>query len=187
MEAGNQLFQRHSESIYRFFANKAERDVADLVQRTFLACVESKDNFRKQSSFRTYLFTVARNELYGYWRKRSKKEDLDVGASSLRDLGPSPSTLVGAKNEDRLLLEALRAIPLDLQLAIELHYWEGFKSREVAEVLDIPHGTVRSRLRRAKDALRAKMEELTSSGELLKSTLDNLERWAVGTRQTAEA
>ena len=55
--------------------------------------------------------------------------------------------------EQRLLLEALRRIPLDLQIAIELHYWEGMSGPDLAQVLDIPEGTVRSRLRRAREPL----------------------------------
>ena len=61
--AGEALFARHFDGLCGFFATKCHGDADELVQRTLLACVGAKDQLRKQSSFRTYLFTVARQEL----------------------------------------------------------------------------------------------------------------------------
>jgi len=175
---GDELFHRYFDSIYRFFSRKVQGDVEDLIQKTFLACVEGRDKFRKEASFRTYLFSIARNQLYRYWRNRKHDNALDFTASSLHDLGPTPSAQAARHQEQRLLLEALLRIPLDLQIAIELHYWEGMSGPELAEVLDIPEGTVRSRLRRAKEALEAQLSELATNQDQLRSTLDNFDRWA---------
>ena len=161
--AGNQLFERHFDSLYRFLSRKIDGDAADLVQRTLLGCVEARDRFRGEASFRTFLFAIARNELYGFWRQRKKRGDLDFSVSSLEDLGPTPSRMVAKRREHVLLLEAIKTIPLDLQIAIELHYWEGLRGPELARVLEIPEGTVRSRVRRAKEALREKMVELAGA------------------------
>ncbi|MCA9595573.1 MAG: sigma-70 region 4 domain-containing protein, partial [Myxococcales bacterium] len=76
----------------------------------------------------------------------------------------------------------LRAIPLELQIALELHYWEQMSGPEIARVLGIAEGTVRSRLRRAKEALDAKMVELSRSPRELETTMANLENWAAGLR-----
>lgn len=78
------------------------------------------------------------------------------------------------------MLRALRAIPLDLQIALELHFWEDLSGPEMAEALEVPEGTVRSRLRRAKEAVRAKMEELASAGdeEALATSHADFEGWA---------
>jgi RNA polymerase sigma-70 factor (ECF subfamily) len=176
-QAGEALFDRHFDAIYRFFNSKLSHDVDDMVQRTFLACVKSRDRFRKASSFRTYLFTIARNELYGGFRNRKKNENIDFGVSSLADLSPGMPSLIGAKQEQRTLLEALRRLPLDLQIVIELHYWEHLRGPELAEVLAIPEGTVRSRIRRAHAALEAELSRL-AKGSQLKSTIHNLEHWA---------
>lgn len=177
--AGNHLFERHYDSVYRFFAHKVDADVvADLVQRTFLACVEAVHRFREHSSFRTFLFGIARNELFSHFRRRTRQPELDVRMSSILDLGPSPSALVHGATEQRVLLEALRSIPLDLQIAVELHYWEGLSGPDLARVLEIPEGTVRSRLHRARDLLRARLTELGSVNARLASTLQNVEGWA---------
>jgi RNA polymerase sigma-70 factor (ECF subfamily) len=84
--------------------------------------------------------------------------------------------------EQRLLLEGLRRIPLDYQVALELYHWEGMTGPELAEALDIPEATVRSRLRRGVERLRERMQEIAESGEQLKSTLANLDNWAESLR-----
>jgi len=182
--AGNELFERHFESVYRFLHSKTSRDPSDLVQGVFLACVEGRDSFRGESSFRTYLFSVARKQLYKHYRDR--RPDADFGVTSLADLGPTPSLLLDRRAQDRLLLEALRSIPLELQIALELHYWEQMAAPEIARVLDIPEGTVRSRLRRGKEALEEKVAKLSRSKKELETTLANLENWAAGIRDDLE-
>lgn len=183
--AGNQLFERHFESVYRFFVHKAPDDAADLVQRTFLACVEGHERFRGASSFRTYLFAIARHELLGHWRRR--KPGGDPSLSSVRDLSPSPSMVLVERFEHRLLLEALRSIPLDLQIALELHYWEQLTTSEMAEVLDVPEGTAKSRLRRGREALLERIRALETDRERLESTLGDLDQWATSLKQAVLA
>ena len=82
------------------------------------------------------------------------------------------------RRDQELLLQALRSIPVDLQIALELHYWEGMRGPELAAVLDIPEGTVRSRLRRGKQLLGEKMVEIGASEEQLETTMTNLDGWA---------
>lgn len=174
-EAGDALFDRHFESVYRFFRNKINGDAADLVQRTFLACVEGRDRFEKRSSFRTFLFSVARHELYAHYRKEKRQENVDFGVTSLADISPTPTSMIAEKHDHRLLLEALRAIPVDLQVAVELHYWEGLTGPQLAEVLDIPEPTVRSRLHRARESLAKKIEALAARPGRLESTMTSLD------------
>ncbi len=177
VRAGNELFERHFDAVYRFFVHKAESDATDLVQRTFLACTEARDRFRGASSFRTFLFAIARNELLAFYRRR-RSDALDPAASSVADLSPSPSTMLARRREHRLLLEALRAIPVDLQIAIELHYWEQMSAVELGEVLGVPVGTAKSRLRRAREQLTEAMARLESDAGQLETTLANLDHWA---------
>ncbi len=177
--AGSELFERHFDSICRFFANKVQRDVDDLVQRTFAACIEGKDRFRGQSSFRTYLFGVAHNVLRSSLRKRKREGDrFDLGVSSVFDLGLSPTVLVAKRKEQTLTLQALRRIPVDHQVVLELYYWEEMTAGELAEVLEIPEGTVRGRIRRAKVLLEEQLTTLAEDDAILQSTISGLETWA---------
>lgn len=182
--AGNELLKRHFDALYRFFTNKLSDHADDLIQATMMACVRGRDSFRKECGFRAFLFVVARHELYRWIRKNSRsREVFDPSLMSVADLGPSPSSAVARLKEQRLLLNALRQIPLDLQIVLELHYWEGLTTRELGEVMEIPQGTVKSRLRRAREGLERAMAELSESPEDLRSTMDNLDRWVAGIRE----
>ena len=76
------------------------------------------------------------------------------------------------------LLLGLRRIPLESQMLLELYYWEDFTAREIAEVVQIPEGTVRTRLRRAKQLLEQALAQAAESREVLETTLSDLEGWA---------
>ena len=176
-EAGGELFERHFAAVYGFFRNKTSGPVDDLVQKTFMACVEGRDRV-KTSSFRAYLFGAARNVLYGEYRRRRKDEAIDFGVSSAQDLDPRPSAVLGRREEHRLLLQALRRIPLNYQVALELYYVEGMRGPELAAVLDVPEPTVRSRIRRGLAQVKKEIERLASTPPLAESTVGGLESWA---------
>jgi RNA polymerase sigma factor (sigma-70 family) len=176
--AGEALYGRYFDPLYRFFRAKVPDDYEDLIQNTMLECVRSRDRYRGDSPFRAYLFGVARHRLLHYMRaKGSNRLDFDAGQSSLADLDPRPSTVVARRAEHRLLLEAMRRIPVDLQLAIELHYWEDLSTAELAEVLEIPQGTVKSRLRRGREALQAALVELSKNPQERDAAVGGLETW----------
>jgi RNA polymerase sigma factor (sigma-70 family) len=162
--AGASLYRRHFEALYRFFRTKAPDAYEDLVQVTMLECMRSKERYRGDAPFRAFLFAVARNCLLHHFRSRYRDRlDFDASRSSVADLDPRPSTIVGRNAESTRLLEAMRRVPLDLQVVLELHYWEELGTAELATVLAIPQGTVKSRLRRAREALRAALD--ASAGE----------------------
>jgi RNA polymerase sigma-70 factor (ECF subfamily) len=182
--AGGELFRRHFGAVYRFFQNKVSGGAEDLVQQTFLGCIEGRDRFRRESGFLTWLLATARNVLLLEYRRRRRKDDrIDFGTMSAVDLGPSPASVVAAKVEHRLLLEALRTIPVDYQIALELYLWEGLTGPQLAEVLGISEPGVRSRIARAKDALRKRVSELQASPADVASTLADLDQWAASLRE----
>ena len=182
--AGEELFERHFDAVARFFRNKIDHGIDDLIQRTFLACVESRDKFRGDSSFRSYIFGVAHNILGKHYRSKKRHGDrIDFGVTSVHDLAPSPSVVVAKHREQRLLLEALRRIPLEHQVVLELYYWERLPAPEVAQVVGVPEGTARTRIRRAKQLLVEEMEKLAANKDQLHSTIVNLDGWAEGLRE----
>lgn len=181
--AGQQLINRHLEAILRFFSNKVPGAADDLVQKTFLACVEGVEVFEERASFRSYLFAIARNVLHRHYRDEHQAFDpLAVSVSALAADQRTPAERVTEKEEKRLLLHALRSLPLELQTLVELAYWEGLSDRELAEVVDVPAGTIKSRLRKARTQLESQMSTLASSPALLQSTRQTLDAWAAGIR-----
>lgn len=182
--AGNALFKRHFAGIYRFFRNKVDSQVEDLVQRTFAVCVESRDRFRGEASVRTYLFGIARNILFDHIRRgRRSGEPVDPEQVSIIDLGASPSSRLAARAEEVLLVRALRTIPVAQQVILELVYWEHFTGPELGVFLGVPEDTARSRLRRARQLLEAAMTRLSANPALVSSTLDNLDVWTADLRE----
>jgi RNA polymerase sigma-70 factor (ECF subfamily) len=184
--AARELFERHFEAVHRFFRCKCANasDAEDLVQETFAACVAGRHRFRGESGFRSYLFGTARHKLLHHYRDDRQHLGLDeIAATPLVDLDPSPSSLLVAHHEERVVLEALRRLPIDAQIVIELYVWENLGGAEVAAVLGISEAAMRSRLHRAKEQLRSHIEQIATSDEVLRSTLENLEGWAIALRR----
>ncbi len=178
-DAGNELVRRHFMSVYRFFANKVNEDVDDLIQRTFLACVEGRDRVREDSSLRAYILGIARNQLLMHVRRRHRQErPFSPDEMTVAEMTGSPSRVMAERDEEKLLLAALREIPLDLQTIVELYYWEELSVAQMAEILDIPTGTVKSRLFRARDALRTQLTNMNAPDDIRKTTTDGFEHWA---------
>ena len=164
MDAGSALFDRHFNDLCRFFDNKRCSEVEDLVQTTFMACVQSRDRFREQSSFRTYLFSIARRQLYKYYRTNQRHgAHFDIGVTSMADLETGPVTLIGRNDEHRALLGALQTLPIDQQLLLEMYYWENMEVPDLAEIFEIAEATVRTRLYRARQMLRDNLASKSSS------------------------
>lgn len=179
-EAGEQLFRRHYDAVERFFVNKVAAEcVGDLVQETFIACVEARERVADGARFRAYLLTIAYRRFCRHLRAKYRvSEVLDLEQVSVAAVEASPSSAFGRTREQRLLLEGLRAVPINYQVVLELHYWEQLTTSEIAAILQVPPGTVRSRLRRARDAVSAAMSSISRSSELLDSTLTRLDEWA---------
>ncbi|MBL8973597.1 MAG: RNA polymerase sigma factor [Myxococcales bacterium] len=181
-QAGGLLVRRHVVTLERFFRGKvgAGGELADLVQQSLAACVQARDRVPEGLAFRAYLLGIARNVLLHALRRRGRRpepEALDepqlVGPSEL-----SPSRVVAARAERELLMRALRRLPFDLQWVIELHYWEGMLQDDIAAVLAVPPGTIKSRLSRAKQRLREQIAALAEDPQLRASTVGDFERWA---------
>jgi RNA polymerase sigma-70 factor (ECF subfamily) len=96
----------------------------------------------------------------------------------VQQVAPGPGTQLGDRREQRLLLEALRNIPIAYQVILELHYWEQTTTEDMAEILSLPVGTVRSRLLRARELLEQAMSRLARSAEELQSTVTRIDDWA---------
>lgn len=175
--AGQALFSRYYDAVSRFFVNKVAEAPADLVQETFMACVKGRDRIREGGSFRSYLFGVAYNVLKGHLRRRYDARG-DMSMISVEDLSPGASTLMQEVEQTRLLAHALRMLPVELQVMMELRYWERMNSTEISTVLGVPAGTVRDRLRRGRGLLEDAMRRISEDPAVLGSTLGDIDGWA---------
>lgn len=175
-DAGKELLARYFRPLYRFFANKCT-EPEELSQATFLALVAARQQFAGRSSFRTYVYTVARHTLYRHLEGQRRGERFDPLRSSLAELATSAASRLAKGRERELLLVALRTLPVEQQTMLELHYWEGLGANELGEVFEVPGAAIRKRLHRARAALRRAL--IKDAGRQLASD-DELDRWARG-------
>jgi RNA polymerase sigma factor (sigma-70 family) len=179
--AGRVFVGRHLAAIARFFASKVPQthDADDLTARTFEVLLGKLAEFRGDASPRTFLFAIAHHVLLGWVRDRQRADArFELGSISAAALGPSATTIVHARRRQRLLLDALRALPMDAQLMLELSVFEDMSRAEIAEVTGLPAGTVASRLRRARELLEIEIQARADSAALAAAATADLETWA---------
>jgi len=156
------LVRRHADELFgfllRFVGNAAVAD--DLVQETFLQVHLAAGSFDPGRSFRPWLYTIAANKARDYLRGRGRKAEQSLDAGGCDDSGPTPGQLLEAGEEPAAqeadvaeLRQAVQAVvarlPEHLRLILVLGYYQQLPYAEIAQILDIPVGTVKSRLHAA--------------------------------------
>jgi RNA polymerase sigma-70 factor (ECF subfamily) len=179
--AGTRLIDRHLGIVTRFFANKTvHADVEELVATTFERCAQSLGRWRADASFGAYLLGIAWNILRDTLRRRRPHEPLS--SLSIAAIDPSPSAVVAHRVEQRLLLAGLRAIPIEYQVALELHYFEDLSRDDAAAAVGVPPGTLASRIRRGRELLAKAVEDLAPATADAAETMHGLDAWVADIR-----
>lgn len=143
----------------------SDRDEAlDLSQEVFLRVFRTLHSFRGQSALRTWIYRIAINQARNrqrWWRRRHKSDQVSLDAH-LMEFGeieskgePGPDRLLASKETAARLWAAMDRLPFDQRTALILREVDGLRYEEIAFSLDIAIGTVKSRLTRARQALRA--------------------------------
>ncbi|MBK8230631.1 MAG: sigma-70 family RNA polymerase sigma factor [Candidatus Eisenbacteria bacterium] len=185
-KAADALIRRHHGMIRRVIHNKVPAQALDdLTQQVFTALVERRDQIRAGASVRAYILVITKRVIADYYRRsRGRPLDVDdIDQHTVADLGAGPVTMLLARREHRLLLEALRAIPLEDQFILELKYWEDVSGPELTQIYEATEPAIRSRLRRAKERLTAKVAELTRDCREFADTVTDLDAWAQRLRE----
>lgn len=160
LDAGAALFKRHWTSIARFFTNKLGPDCEDLIQSTFLACIEGADRYRGDSNFRAFLFGIARYKLFAHLRIKAREaKHFDPASVSVADSVRSYTSVIAADRTREKLLVAMRELPVDTQVMLELYYWEKMSVAEIAKVVELPISTVKTRMRRGRQKLARELDD----------------------------
>lgn len=180
-DAASTLIERYYDAITRFFSTKAGDDADDLVQRTFLGVAESGARYAGRASFRAFLYGVARNVFLEHLRAltRDRQRSPDFAISSLVDLRTGLATRAARQESERLLTQCLQQLPVELQIAVELYYWEDVGVAELAEIQGVPPGTIKSRLHRARQLLREALERCEATPPERASVSALLDAWPV--------
>jgi len=178
-KAGEALLAKYFKSIRGYFALKFHDVHEDLLQETFARIVANRDEFRGESTFKTYLFRIARYVGDEHIRKRYRHGgEFSAVNSSLADLrGRRQSSIVAEREDHRLLLDALQHLSLEQQEVIHLYYWEKLSAKQVAEAVEVKESTVRSRLRLAREHLGKLHQELGQQEHSRELEEGDLEDW----------
>ena len=145
-------------------------DAADVTQEVFLKAFRGIRGFRRGSSLKTWLYRIAIREALNqrrwWWRHRRQQTSIDAETDGnqapleLADLSGTPFDQLAVREVQAVVHRALRAVPAVFRTAVILRDLEGLSYEEVAEVLDLSVGTVKSRILRGRRALREALEPL---------------------------
>lgn len=144
-------------------------DIPDVAQESFIKAYRSIDSFRGDSAFYTWLYRIAVNTAKNYLMSQGRRppsedilaedaESYEVG-TQLRDVD-TPENQMLSKELERVVFDAIHNLPEDLKTAITLRELEGLSYEEIAEIMDCPVGTVRSRIFRAREIVESKIQPL---------------------------
>jgi RNA polymerase sigma-70 factor (ECF subfamily) len=137
---------------YRFTRNAVEAD--DVVQETLLRGYLHLATFAMERPFGAWILTIARNVSFDVLRRRKR----DMSFEPTIEMVPSPEEAIVARDEAERVRAALGALPERYRRALELYYFEDVRYREIALALDVPIGTIKTFISRAKRRL---YEDLT--------------------------
>lgn len=137
-------------------------EVQDVAQEAFIKAYKALPRFRGESAFYTWLYRIAINTAKNHLVSRSRRPpgtDVEVedaeyyeSGGALRDTENPETALYGAELK-RVVEEAIGALPEDLRTAVTLREFDGLSYEDIADIMDCPVGTVRSRIFRAREAI----------------------------------
>jgi len=168
--AFDQLFRRYTRQVYNYAFRMIPNydDANDIAQEAFVRAFNSIRSFRGDSNFSTWLFRIVYNVSLDEIKRRkgryllSLDEQLELEEDSLtrqvESESPSPDELVEKQERDRILQEAIETLPEYQKAMIVLYHMQGFSYEEIAEIVGLPIGTVKSRLNRARESLKEKLK-----------------------------
>ncbi len=164
------LMERHATPVFHFLCRMVgnEDDANDLAQETFVRVFRSRDSFRTNEKFSTWLYTIAANLARNHFRWRSRHPNVSLETetgeteqtldSVLPASGPAPNEQALAAERAAAVRASVGHLPEDLREAIVLCEWEEFSVAEAAAILETTPKAVESRLYRARQILREKLK-----------------------------
>ena len=157
--------------VSRYLNNAAE--VEDVTQEAFIKAYRALPNFRGDSAFYTWLYRIAanaaKNHLVALGRRPSSDMALDDSEvfdvpGRLKD-HESPDEVIMGKELEMLISRTIEELPVELRAALTLREFEGLSYEEIADVLECPIGTVRSRIFRAREAIDVRVAQQLQGNE----------------------
>jgi RNA polymerase sigma-70 factor (ECF subfamily) len=162
LDALSLLYDRYSQPVYAMAAHiLGSNEAEDVVQETFLRLWQHAAQFdHRRGSFAPWFLAIARHEVIARLRRRGKDrqlaaiDDVDQLFASMPEPGPSVEELVWMNERSEIVMRALQALPGEQRRVLMLAYFGGHSQAAIAEMLEIPLGTVKKRIRLGLQKLR---------------------------------
>ena len=158
-DAFDELYRRHSPGIYRFLQRmlKSSHEAEELLQETFYRVAKAAGRFEPGAAkVRTWIYRIASNCCFSYLKGRKGCKILPFPSEELRE-ERTPESDSSREELNEALKEEVKALPPALQAAFVLREMEGFAYDEGARILEIPLGTFKTHVHRARSSLREKL------------------------------
>lgn len=171
----NQDLNRLTGSLQSFAYNltKNDEDARDLFQETAFRAITNKDKFRPGTNFKAWLFTIMKNIFINNYRKKVKKNTIIDSTDNLYFIN-SGSVIINNEAGTNILMSELHkmidSLEDSIKIPFQMHY-EGFKYQEIADELELPLGTVKSRIFFARKALKKKILYQYGDHEIIRTKL----------------
>ncbi len=175
-QAFDLLFSRYQHKILNLVSRylRDQQDVEDVTQEAYIKAFRALPRFRGESAFYTWLYRIAINTAKNHLVARSRRPpgvDVDIddaefmdGTDVLRE-SESPEAVLSRDELSKVINVTLSELPDDLRSAVTLREFDGLSYEQIAEIMDCPVGTVRSRIFRAREAIDQRIEPLLSGRE----------------------
>ncbi|MBS3762076.1 MAG: sigma-70 family RNA polymerase sigma factor [Planctomycetes bacterium] len=151
--------------LYKLTGNRTV--AADLFQETFMRVFQKAESFRGNSSFKTWLYTIATNLCRSHWRKKASRDSRPLnGSPEPRSTDPSPSRQVESGEIGERIEEAVSELPAEQKEVFILKIYHEMTYAEIADTVQIPPGTVKSRMRLALQKLRKQLEDIAEAHDV---------------------
>ena len=176
-DAFEQLLLKYQTPIYNLCLRMTgnPEDAADMTQEAFLKAWRSLSSFQFESSFSTWLYRLTTNTCLDYLRSQKRRpqcsltvedDDGEEQVLDVTDEAPTPEEALLSAEERSQLVHALSQLEASQRQIITLRVVNDLSYAEIAEILDVKEGTVKSRLARARDNLRKKLLQIGNKSEL---------------------
>ncbi|MDQ8205377.1 RNA polymerase sigma factor [Pelagicoccus sp. SDUM812003] len=153
----------HYQNLYRFAYSltRSSDDAWDLTQEAFLRLAQKRSSIRSASAIKSWLYTTLYREFIRVAKKAKRFDPWEEHESTAQPSDTSLNQIRKAEAND--LLDALGRLKTGYRQVVALYYLESYSYKQISEILDIPIGTVMSRLSRGKDMLKAEIQAPNAS------------------------
>ncbi len=167
-----ELIEIYQDRLFSFFRKlgASQADAEDILQETFVKLVMKISSYEPNGKFSSYIYKIAKNNWLDFVRKKQRDKGIVIekdGVNSLENMAnvnESPVEILEKKELNEIIMTEINKLPENMRMAIVLTEIEGMKYRELSEILEVPIGTIKSRIHNGYEKLREALTPILKRG-----------------------